>query len=183
MLLFLSSLPASATEDTVRTRVIKSLPGVDPTSLRSIVHVAKSRYVPDFPPFSSAFHLTVVNFRCAFVNFKDRVSAERVAEVWANGLDMDGERLGVRWGRSKNTSAATPATPTAVRAVMSGVATHISRSDRLSCIFIAACFQNRVRIKSRNMNDMEYYDGTQKTPNDYSSEPGREWFDACCPRR
>jgi pre-mRNA-splicing factor RBM22/SLT11 len=43
MSLFLSSLPASATEQTVRTCVIKSLPGVDPTSLRSIVHVAKSR--------------------------------------------------------------------------------------------------------------------------------------------
>ena len=43
MSLFLSSLPASATEQTIRTRVIKSLPGVDPTSLRSIVHVAKSR--------------------------------------------------------------------------------------------------------------------------------------------
>ena len=43
MSLFLSSLPASATEETVRTRVIKSLPGVEQTSLRSIVHVAKSR--------------------------------------------------------------------------------------------------------------------------------------------
>lgn len=43
MSLFLSSLPASATEDTVRARVIKSLPGVDPTSLRSVVHVSKSR--------------------------------------------------------------------------------------------------------------------------------------------
>jgi len=43
MSLFLSSLPASATEETIRTRVIKSLPGVEPTSLRSIVHVAKSR--------------------------------------------------------------------------------------------------------------------------------------------
>lgn len=43
MSLFLSSLPASATEDTIRTCVIKSLPGVEATSLRSIVHVAKSR--------------------------------------------------------------------------------------------------------------------------------------------
>jgi len=89
MSLFLSSLPASATEETVRTRVIKSLPGVEQASLRSIVHVAKSR--------------------CAFVNFKDRISAERAAEAWSNGLDMDGERLGVRWGRSKNSSAPPPA--------------------------------------------------------------------------
>jgi pre-mRNA-splicing factor RBM22/SLT11 len=43
MSLFLSSLPASATEETVRTCVIKSLPGVNQASLRSIVHVAKSR--------------------------------------------------------------------------------------------------------------------------------------------
>ncbi|KAI9508284.1 pre-mRNA-splicing factor SLT11 [Russula earlei] len=89
MSLFLSSLPASATEQTIRTRVIKSLPAIDPSSLRSIVHVTKSR--------------------CAFVNFNDRTSAERAAEAWANGLDMDGERLGVRWGRSKNSSVPTPA--------------------------------------------------------------------------
>lgn len=40
--------------------------------------------------------------RCAFVNFKDRTSAERAAEAWAHGLDMDGERISVRWGRGKN---------------------------------------------------------------------------------
>jgi len=49
--------------------------------------------------------------RCAFVNFKDRISAERAAEAWANGLDMDGERLGVRWGRSKNPPASTSSVP------------------------------------------------------------------------
>ncbi|KAI0273352.1 pre-mRNA-splicing factor SLT11 [Gloeopeniophorella convolvens] len=89
MSLFLSSLPASATEESIRTRVVKSLPGVDPSSLRSVVYVAKSR--------------------CAFVNFKDRESAERAAEAWANGLDLDGERLSVRWGRSKNASASAAA--------------------------------------------------------------------------
>jgi pre-mRNA-splicing factor RBM22/SLT11 len=109
MSLFLSSLPASATEDTVRTRVVKSLPSVDPTSLRSVVHVAKSRCVPDSLTFLVSIHLKTATFRCAFVNFKDRISAERAAESWANGLDMDGERLGVRWGRSKSTPAATPA--------------------------------------------------------------------------
>jgi hypothetical protein len=36
--------------------------------------------------------------RCAFVNFKDRTSAERTAEAQANGLHMDGEHLGeVAW--------------------------------------------------------------------------------------
>jgi len=89
MSLFLSSLPTAATETTIRTRVLQSLPTIQPAQLRSVVHVAKSR--------------------CAFVNFKDRSSAERAAEAWANGLDMDGERLSVRWGRSKNgTSAVKP---------------------------------------------------------------------------
>lgn len=39
--------------------------------------------------------------RCAFVNFKDRSSAEYAAQAWASGLDVDGERVGVRWGRSR----------------------------------------------------------------------------------
>ena len=69
MSLFLSSLPASATEDTVRTRVIKSIPGVDPTSLRSIVHVAKSRCVPD-PPHLSELHLTVTNSQMRICKFQ-----------------------------------------------------------------------------------------------------------------
>jgi len=51
--------------------------------------------------------MAFLHLRCAFVNFKDRISAERAAEAWANGLDMDGERLGVRWGRSKNPPAST----------------------------------------------------------------------------
>jgi pre-mRNA-splicing factor RBM22/SLT11 len=109
MLLFLSSLPVSAMEDTVHMCVIKSLPGVDPISLRSIAHVAKSRCVLDSANFLVSIHLKITMFRCAFVNFKDRISAERAAESWANGLNMDGERLGVRWGRSKSTPAATPA--------------------------------------------------------------------------
>lgn len=51
--------------------------------------------------------------RCAFVNFKDRVSAERAAEAWAKGLDMDGQRASVKWGRSKNggTSKASAISP------------------------------------------------------------------------
>lgn len=98
MSLFLSSLPASITEAEIRTHVVNSLPHVPSSQLRSIVHVAKSR--------------------CAFVNFKDRVSAERAAEGWAKGLDVDGQRVSVRWGRSKNggaskASASSSNTPTA----------------------------------------------------------------------
>ncbi|KAF9227657.1 hypothetical protein BS17DRAFT_774111 [Gyrodon lividus] len=86
MSLFLSSLPASATEVDIRTDVVKSLPHVPSSQLKSVVHVAKSR--------------------CAFVNFKDRTSAERAAEAWANGLDMDGEKVSVRWGRGKTGGSA-----------------------------------------------------------------------------
>ncbi|TCD60542.1 Pre-mRNA-splicing factor slt11 [Steccherinum ochraceum] len=81
MSLFLTSLPAEATQATIQTRVLQSLPAVQPSQLKSIVHVAKSR--------------------CAFVNFNDRESAEHAAQAWANGLEMEGETLGVKWGRSK----------------------------------------------------------------------------------
>ncbi|KIY43582.1 hypothetical protein FISHEDRAFT_53633 [Fistulina hepatica ATCC 64428] len=81
MSLFLSSLPADATEVSIRTRVLHSIPAVPPAQLRSIVHVAKSR--------------------CAFVNFKDRASAEHAAQAWANGLDFDDTTAQVKWGRSR----------------------------------------------------------------------------------
>jgi len=91
--LFLSSLPADASELSIRTRVIQSLPAMEPAQLKSVVHVAKSR--------------------CAFVNFKDRATAEGAAQAWANGLDVDGERVSVKWGRSRKTAAgvAKPSTP------------------------------------------------------------------------
>lgn len=79
--LFLSSLPPTATEASVRTAVVKSIPGLDPQKIRSIVYVAKSR--------------------CAFANFKDREAAESAALAWAKGLEVDGEPVGVKWGRSK----------------------------------------------------------------------------------
>ena len=43
MSLFLSSLPAEATEQSLRTVVIKSLPSMNPDKLKSVVHVAKSK--------------------------------------------------------------------------------------------------------------------------------------------
>jgi pre-mRNA-splicing factor RBM22/SLT11 len=48
--------------------------------------------------------------RCAFVNFKERSVAELAAQAWANGLEIDNERVGVKWGRSKtgSTSASNP---------------------------------------------------------------------------
>jgi len=87
---FLSALPASATEDTVRETVISTLPQLAPVQIRSIVHVAKTK--------------------CAFVNFKDRETAERAVEAWANGLDIDDERVTVKWGRSRSTTPKAPVT-------------------------------------------------------------------------
>lgn len=43
--LFLSSLPPSSTEQSIRTRVLQSLPAIQPTNLKSIVHVAKTKFV------------------------------------------------------------------------------------------------------------------------------------------
>jgi pre-mRNA-splicing factor RBM22/SLT11 len=93
--LFLTGLPATATQETLRTQVAQSIPSIPPAALKSIVHVEKTR--------------------CAFVNFKDRATAERAAEAWAMGLTVDGVKVNVRWGRGKATAAkASPApTPTA----------------------------------------------------------------------
>jgi pre-mRNA-splicing factor RBM22/SLT11 len=46
--LFLSSLPSSSTEQSIRTRVLQSLPAIEPTNLKSIVHVAKTKFAISF---------------------------------------------------------------------------------------------------------------------------------------
>jgi hypothetical protein len=48
MSLFLSFLPASATEQSIRTRVVQSLPALDPSQIKSVVHVAKSKSVSHY---------------------------------------------------------------------------------------------------------------------------------------
>jgi len=79
--IFLPLLPATSTEQSVRTSVLQSLPSVDASELKSIVHVAKSQ--------------------CAFVNFKQRSIAETAAHAWAHGIDIDGQRITVKWGRAR----------------------------------------------------------------------------------
>ncbi|KAF8320059.1 hypothetical protein DL93DRAFT_1932176 [Clavulina sp. PMI_390] len=82
--LFISALPASTTEQSLRTHLITSIPSIPQTAIKSIVYVEKNK--------------------CAFVNFKDRFNAERAAEAWANGVAVDeGARANVRWGRSRPT--------------------------------------------------------------------------------
>jgi len=80
--LFLTPLPSSADEPSIRTRVVQALPFLSPDDIRSIVYVAKTR--------------------SAFVNFSSRSAAERAAEAWAGGLDWEGTVVGVKWGRSRN---------------------------------------------------------------------------------
>jgi len=88
--LYLSSLSPTSTELSIRTRVVQSLPSVEPAQIKSIVHVEKSR--------------------CAFINFKEREAAEHAAQAWANGLEIDGTQVSIKWGRSKTgpKSAVTP---------------------------------------------------------------------------
>ena len=83
--LFISQLPEKSTEASVRTAIITSIPSLDPQKLKSVVHVAKTR--------------------CAFANFKDRESAELAAAAWAPGFEVDGTKVGVKWGRSRPAKA------------------------------------------------------------------------------
>ncbi|KAF9526970.1 pre-mRNA-splicing factor SLT11 [Crepidotus variabilis] len=100
--LFLSSLPSTSTELTIRTHVLNSLPSVQPTQLKSVVHVEKTK--------------------CAFINFRERSVAETAAQAWANGLEIDGEMVMVKWGRSRpsqptNLASLPVAGPSSVAAV------------------------------------------------------------------
>jgi len=108
--LFLSSLSSSSAEQSIRTCVLHSLPGIQPMQLKSIVHVAKTRSVTIF---DTSVQTGSCRIRCAFVNFRDRASAELAAQAWANGLEVDGEIVSVKWGRSrpKNVAASSSSAP------------------------------------------------------------------------
>ena len=51
--------------------------------------------------------------RCAFVNFKERDVAETAAQAWSHGLEIDGELIAVKWGRSKPKQPVNSAVPLA----------------------------------------------------------------------
>ncbi|GAA5859276.1 hypothetical protein JCM1840_003829 [Sporobolomyces johnsonii] len=78
--LFLTSLPATATEDSIRHFFTASA-GVPATKLKSIVLVAASKV--------------------AFVNFVNRDAAELAAERSSVGVKVDGHPVKVQWGRSR----------------------------------------------------------------------------------
>ena len=49
--------------------------------------------------------------RCAFVNFKDRASAETAAAAWSNGFEIDEQNANVKWGRSKGAASKPKSVP------------------------------------------------------------------------
>jgi len=107
--LFLSSLSPSSAEQSIRTCVLHSLPSIQPMQLKSIVHVVKTKLVTVFDILVETGSCRI---RCAFVNFKDRASAELAAQAWANGLEIDGEIVSVKWGRSRPKNVATSSSST-----------------------------------------------------------------------
>jgi len=114
--LFISPLPASTTEQSLRTHLLSSIPSIPPTAVKSIVYVEKNKYVYSLPA-NIHMNATISNAslfalrRCAFINFKDRFNAERAVEAWATGVAVDeGARANVRWGRSRPSSSASAAT-------------------------------------------------------------------------
>lgn len=78
--LFLTSLPATATEDAIR-HWFTSTGGLPDNKLKSIVLVSASK--------------------SAFVNFRDRDAAELAAEKCSVGVKVDGHPVKVQWGRSR----------------------------------------------------------------------------------
>ena len=56
--------------------------------------------------YQTATNSFLDSLRCAFVNWRDRATAELAAQAWANGLEIDGETINVRWGRSKGAAGA-----------------------------------------------------------------------------
>jgi pre-mRNA-splicing factor RBM22/SLT11 len=103
-LLFLG-LP-ECTDADVRTALVFTCPFVKPTDLRSITIVAASRKscctlakIPAYP------------LDCAFVNFHKRAMAEQAAEALSmqGGIEVEGKKARVVWGRSRPQKGKKPA--------------------------------------------------------------------------
>ena len=100
MTLFISPLPVSITESSLRTALLDTIPSIPPARVRSIVYVAKNRQVLVHLRLSPSELLP----SCAFVNFNDRATAEEAANAWVLGIELEGSKVNVRWGRGKGTS-------------------------------------------------------------------------------
>jgi pre-mRNA-splicing factor RBM22/SLT11 len=95
-------------EDQVRTSLVFTCPWVKPTDIRSIKVLEAQRESPSF----SLARMTVEERKnggielmidCAFVNFNTRALAERTAEGLSaqGGIEIEGKKAKVAWGRSK----------------------------------------------------------------------------------
>ncbi|CAO1631535.1 unnamed protein product [Sympodiomycopsis kandeliae] len=79
--LFLSSLPESITDAEIRTWFVTNVPTLQPHQIKSITLVSTSK--------------------CAFVNFKNRSSAEEAAMRCTAKVHLGGQEVRVSWGRSR----------------------------------------------------------------------------------
>lgn len=107
--LFVTPLPAGTTEQSLRTALLSSIPFIQPSAVKSIVYVEKNKLVPSHLNIRADSYAAV---RCAFINFRERNVAEKAAEAWAAGVNVDGTKANVRWGRSKGSSGSTTSVPT-----------------------------------------------------------------------
>lgn len=78
--LFLTSLPPTATEDSIK-HSLTTKSGISEQTIKSVVVVPTSKV--------------------AFVNFKDRKSAEDAAGRCSLGVQVEGQDVKVQWGRSR----------------------------------------------------------------------------------
>jgi pre-mRNA-splicing factor RBM22/SLT11 len=70
--------------------------------------VEKTRFVHSLVSHSKTQCSYLSSHRCAFVNFKERDVAETAAQAWSHGLEIDGELIAIKWGRSKPKQPALP---------------------------------------------------------------------------
>jgi pre-mRNA-splicing factor RBM22/SLT11 len=91
-------------EDQVRTSLVFTCPWVKPTDIRSIKVLEAQRESPSFSVArTTAKERIELMIDCAFVNFNTRALAERTAEGLSaqGGIEVEGKKAKVAWGRSK----------------------------------------------------------------------------------
>jgi len=93
----------TCTEDQVRTALVFTCPWVKPTDIRSIkVLEAQRESTSGQPALPEYFHHLLMT-DCAFVNFNTRALAERTSEGLSaqGGIEVEGKKAKVAWGRSR----------------------------------------------------------------------------------
>lgn len=100
-------------ETSIRASLFTTVPSLTPEDLKSIVLVEASRSFPLSLPPSSPHSLTRLDTGtdCAFLNFHTRPNAENAAGLIsaAGGLEVDGKKAKIVWGRARVKKASTTA--------------------------------------------------------------------------